>query len=181
MSTALTLQRTASAFNSNTNLPVLYRETIAADYANHTQHTDVLREQTAEWVYWSWTVISVSLDFVAHETLFCMFWDYECDDCAMQFEVWKSTVVDMLYKIWLYKYKISSICFVQNNAVCKMYLRLTFCWPCIIMYQNNVTNLIHFHFHNHFIVSWSSTCFGRQAYIFRRHYTSSFWYELRAL
>jgi hypothetical protein len=26
----------------------------------------------------------------------------------------------------------------------------------------NVTNLIHIHFHNHFIVSWSSTCFGRQ-------------------
>jgi hypothetical protein len=28
-----------------------------------------------------------------------------------------------------------------------------FCWPCIIMYHNNVTNLIYFHFHNHFIVS----------------------------
>jgi hypothetical protein len=56
---------------------------------------------------------------------------------------------------------------------------LTFCWPCIIMYYSNVTNLIHFH--NHFIVSWSSTCFGRQASIFRRHYTNSFWCELRAL
>jgi hypothetical protein len=30
-------------------------------------------------------------------------------------------------------------------------------------------------------VSWSSTCFGRQASIFRRHYTSSLWCELRAL
>jgi hypothetical protein len=30
---------------------------------------------------------------------------------------------------------------------------LTFCWPCIIMYHNNVTKLIHFHFHNHFVVS----------------------------
>jgi hypothetical protein len=28
-------------------------------------------------------------------------------------------------------------------------------------YYINITNLIHFHFHNHFIVSWSSTCFGR--------------------
>jgi hypothetical protein len=51
---------------------------------------------------------------------------------------------------------------------------LTLCWPCNSMYHYNVTNLIHFHFHNHFIVSWSSTCFGRQASIFRRHYTSSF-------
>jgi hypothetical protein len=42
-------------------------------------------------------------------------------------------------------------------------------------------NLIHFHFHNHFIVSWSSTCFGRQKSIFRRHYTSGFWCELRVL
>jgi hypothetical protein len=25
------------------------------------------------------------------------------------------------------------------------------------MYHNNVTNLIHFYFNNHFIVSWSST------------------------
>jgi hypothetical protein len=24
---------------------------------------------------------------------------------------------------------------------------LIFCWPCIIMYHNNVTNLTHFHFH----------------------------------
>jgi hypothetical protein len=55
-------------------------------------------------------------------------------------------------------------------------IHLTFCWPCIIMYHNNVTNLIHFRFHNRFIVSWSSTCFGRQASIFRRHYTSSFFY-----
>jgi hypothetical protein len=49
-----------------------------------------------------------------------------------------------------------------------------------LYYHNNVTNVIHFHFHNHFIVSWSSTCFGRQASIFRRHYTSRFWCELRA-
>jgi hypothetical protein len=42
------------------------------------------------------------------------------------------------------------------------------------VYHNNITNLIHFHFHNHFIVSWSSAWFGRQASIFRRHYTSSF-------
>jgi hypothetical protein len=60
-------------------------------------------------------------------------------------------------------------------------LFLTFCWPCIIMYHNNLTNLLHFHFHNHYIVYWSSTCFGRQASIFSRHYTSSFWCELRAL
>jgi hypothetical protein len=46
--------------------------------------------------------------------------------------------------------------------------------------HNNVTNLIHFHFHNHFIVSWSSTCFGCQASIFRMHYTSGFWCELCA-
>jgi hypothetical protein len=39
-----------------------------------------------------------------------------------------------------------------------------------IRYHNNVTNLIHFHFYKHFIVSY--TCFGRQASIFRRHYTS---------
>jgi hypothetical protein len=49
------------------------------------------------------------------------------------------------------------------------------------MYHNNVTNLIHFHFHNHFIVSSSSTCFGRPVSIFSRHYTSSFRCELRAL
>jgi hypothetical protein len=48
-------------------------------------------------------------------------------------------------------------------------------------HHNNVTNLIHIHFHNYVIVSWSSTCFGHQASIFRRHYTSSFWCELRAL
>jgi hypothetical protein len=41
-------------------------------------------------------------------------------------------------------------------------------------YHNNVTNLIHLHFHNHFNVSQSSTCFGRQASIFRRNYISSF-------
>jgi hypothetical protein len=58
---------------------------------------------------------------------------------------------------------------------------VSFCWPCIIMYHNNVTNLINFHFQSHFIVSWSSTCFGRQASIFRTHYTSSFWCELRAV
>jgi hypothetical protein len=51
----------------------------------------------------------------------------------------------------------------------------------LIVHHINVTNFIHFHFHNHFIVSWSSTCFGRQASIFRRHYTSSFWCELRAV
>jgi hypothetical protein len=50
---------------------------------------------------------------------------------------------------------------------------LIFCWPCIIMYHNNGTNLIHFHFYNHFVVSQSSTCFGRPASIFRRHYTSN--------
>jgi hypothetical protein len=61
------------------------------------------------------------------------------------------------------------------------YIHLTFCWLRIIMYHNNVTNLIHFHFHNHFIVSWSSTCFGHQVSIFRRHCTSSFWCELLAL
>jgi hypothetical protein len=35
------------------------------------------------------------------------------------------------------------------------FLHLIFCWPCIIMYHSNLTNLIHFHFHyhNHFIVS----------------------------
>jgi hypothetical protein len=65
----------------------------------------------------------------------------------------------------------------QQQAV----INLTFCWPCIIMYHYNVTNLIHINFHNHFIVFWSSTCFGRQASIFRRHYTSRFWCELRAL
>jgi hypothetical protein len=31
-------------------------------------------------------------------------------------------------------------------------LNFIFCWPCIIMYHNNVTSLIHFHFHKHFIV-----------------------------
>jgi hypothetical protein len=30
---------------------------------------------------------------------------------------------------------------------------LIFCWPCIIMYHNSLTNLIHFHFRKHFIVS----------------------------
>jgi hypothetical protein len=47
------------------------------------------------------------------------------------------------------------------------------------LYHSNVTNLIHFHFHSHFTVSWS--CFGHQASILRRHYISSFWCELRAL
>jgi hypothetical protein len=51
----------------------------------------------------------------------------------------------------------------------------------IFINHNNVTNSIHFHFHNHFIVSWPSTCFGRQASIFRRRYTSSYWCELRAV
>jgi hypothetical protein len=59
-------------------------------------------------------------------------------------------------------------------------LDLKFCWPCIIMYHYNVTNLIHIHFRNHFIVSWSSTCFGRQASIFRRHYTSRFCWNIFA-
>jgi hypothetical protein len=62
-----------------------------------------------------------------------------------------------------------------------MYLFLTVCWLFIIIYHNNVTNLIHFHFHNHYIVSWSATYFGRQASIFRRYYTSSLWCEFRAL
>jgi hypothetical protein len=31
-------------------------------------------------------------------------------------------------------------------------VNLIFCWPCIIMYHNNLTNLVHFHFHKHFIV-----------------------------
>jgi hypothetical protein len=44
-------------------------------------------------------------------------------------------------------------------------------------YRNNVTNLIHFSCYNHFIVS--STCFEHQASIFRRHYTSSFWCDVR--
>jgi hypothetical protein len=35
-------------------------------------------------------------------------------------------------------------------------VRLIFCSPCIIMYHSNVTNLIHVHFHKHFIVSYSS-------------------------
>jgi hypothetical protein len=60
-------------------------------------------------------------------------------------------------------------------------LDLTFCWPCNIMYHNNVTNLIQFKFHKHFITSQSSTCFGLQASIFKRRYTSRFWCELHAL
>jgi hypothetical protein len=78
------------------------------------------------------------------------------------------------------------IMYYNNVTFCwpriiKYYNNVTFCWPFIIMYYNNVSNLIHLHFHNHFIVSWSSTCFGLQASIFRRHYTSSFWCELRTL
>jgi hypothetical protein len=65
-------------------------------------------------------------------------------------------------------------CCLHSFLFQRTLLHLTFCWPCIIMYHNNVTNLIHFYFHNHFIVSWFFTCFGRQASIFRRHYTSSF-------
>jgi hypothetical protein len=52
--------------------------------------------------------------------------------------------------------------------------KLTFHSLTCHIHHNNVTNLILFHFHDHFIVSWSSTCFGRQASIFRRHYTSRF-------
>jgi hypothetical protein len=33
-----------------------------------------------------------------------------------------------------------------------------FCWPCIIMYHNKVTNLIHFHFHNTIKCSWKWKC-----------------------
>jgi hypothetical protein len=47
-------------------------------------------------------------------------------------------------------HRSKSIPFTCNPV--KMYcIILTFCWPCIIMYHNNVTNLIHFH--DHFIVS----------------------------
>jgi hypothetical protein len=48
-------------------------------------------------------------------------------------------------------------------------------------YHNNVTNLIYLHFYDHFIVSWSSTWFGRQVSILRRHYTGIFWCELCAV
>jgi hypothetical protein len=39
-----------------------------------------------------------------------------------------------------------------NTSIC---VSLILCWPCIIMYHNNITNLMHFHFHyhKHFIVS----------------------------
>jgi hypothetical protein len=92
---------------------------------------------------------------------------------------------------------VCAITSCNRGVHCLLALILTASWNvnhavhiifCILMqntnltvFHNNVTNLIHFHFHNHFIVSWSSTCFGRQASIFRRHYTSSFWCELHAL
>jgi hypothetical protein len=57
---------------------------------------------------------------------------------------------------------------------CACNSKIHHCQTNLLIYHNNVTNLIHFHFHNHFIVSWSSTCLGCQASIFRRHYTSSF-------
>jgi hypothetical protein len=76
-------------------------------------------------------------------------------------------------------YSVAAVQYLQFMLHVMLYL--TFCWPCIIMYHNNITNSIHFHFHSHFIVSWSSTCFGHQASIFRRHYTSSFSCELHAL
>jgi hypothetical protein len=40
-------------------------------------------------------------------------------------------------------------------------------------YHNNITNLIHFH--KHFIVSYSSTCFRCQASIIRRHTIKCLW------
>src|SRR5215475_9980227 len=50
-----------------------------------------------------------------------------------------------------------------------------FCGLCIIMYHNNVTNLIHFS------LSQSLYCvlilYMFRASIFRRHYTSSFWFS----
>jgi hypothetical protein len=95
-------------------------------------------------------------------------------------KLWGSFFVHAMQHFWsMYSFILSSKAQYQIHINDKD--TLTFCWPCIIMYHNNVTNLIHFHFHNHFIVSWYSTCFGRQASIFRRHYTSSFWCELRAL
>jgi hypothetical protein len=99
-----------------------------------------------------------------------------------------TTTCTAVFQTMSYCYIVMLMCIITNSIHCltSVYwintpLHLTFCWPCIIMYHSNVTNLIHFHFHNHVIVSWSSTCFGHQVSIFRRHYTSSFWCELRAV
>jgi hypothetical protein len=46
-----------------------------------------------------------------------------------------------------------SIEFPYTYQALKTLYNLIFCWPCIIMHHNNVTNLIHFHYHKHFIVS----------------------------
>jgi hypothetical protein len=70
------------------------------------------------------------------------------------------------------------VLWLEGPSLLNRNISWTFCWLCIIMHHNNITNLIHFH--NHFIVSWSCTCFGHQASIFRRHYTSSVWCELCA-
>jgi hypothetical protein len=49
------------------------------------------------------------------------------------------------------------ILFIRTQGKSKHCCHSIFCWPCIITYHNNITNLIHFHFHNPFIVSQSST------------------------
>jgi hypothetical protein len=51
--------------------------------------------------------------------------------------------------------------YLYIGCACWALVNLIFWWPCIIMYHNKATNLIHFHFHFHyhkqFIVSYSST------------------------
>jgi hypothetical protein len=62
----------------------------------------------------------------------------------------KMTVPFYVFECDLIMMNVASSCKGYLIAVCF----LIFCWLCIIMYHNNITNLIHFHFHKHFIVSY---------------------------
>jgi hypothetical protein len=64
---------------------------------------------------------------------------------------WRILKVDVTMKWSAAKFVLCRFTEKQNNK----HVNLMFCWPCIIIYHNNVTNLIHFHFHyhKHFILS----------------------------
>jgi hypothetical protein len=53
-----------------------------------------------------------------------------------------------LMQFFMFSYKQSTTGRELQFQIYSKYL--TFCWPCIIMYHNNVTNTVNFYFHNHF-------------------------------
>jgi hypothetical protein len=81
------------------------------------------------------------------------------------------------YTVLVWRVEISGMWHVQFNR----YVLLTFCWPCILMYHNNVTNLIHFHLSQSLYCVVILYMFRVSSFRLRRHYTSSFWCELRAI